>query len=155
MSNSIVKEKDSSCNKEDEHITCTDDMKNLHLTCTEIGIDKCACCGKEGSDLNICNKCKAVKYCNAACKKKHRTKHKKKCERRVAELHDIELFKQPPPREDCPICMLPLPAMNSGSKYYACCGKTVCSGCVWAPVYDNLGNIISKGRDTCPFCRTR
>ena len=152
MSNSIVKEKESSCNKEED--TCTDDiMKKLNITCTEIDI--CACCSKEGSDLNTCNKCKAVKYCNAACKKRHRTKHKKKCERRVAELHDIELFKQPPPREDCPICMLPLPAMNSGSKYYACCGKTVCSGCVWAPVYDNLGNIISKGRDTCPFCRTR
>ena len=39
---------------------------------------------KEGDDINnICNKCKQVKYCNAACKKKHRQKHKKECERRV------------------------------------------------------------------------
>jgi len=40
---------------------------------------KCANCGKEGNsdDMNICNKCKSVKYCNAPCKKKHRTKHKK------------------------------------------------------------------------------
>ena len=56
---------------EEKHITCTDDMKNLHITCTEdevVGV--CANCGKEGSNLNICNKCKAVKYCNAACKKK-------------------------------------------------------------------------------------
>ena len=62
----------------------------------------CAACGKEGSsdDMNTCNKCKTVNYCNAACKKKHRNKHKKACERRVAELHDIELFKQPPPAED-------------------------------------------------------
>ena len=49
----------------------------------------CANCGKEGNDLNTCNSCDLVAYCNAACKKKHRTKHKKKCERRVAELHDI------------------------------------------------------------------
>ena len=42
--------------------------------------------------MNTCNKCKMVKYCNAACKKKHRTKHKKKCERRVAELHDEQLY---------------------------------------------------------------
>ena len=108
---SIVKEEDNNpCGKEevtDKHIMCTDDIKNLHITCTE-DVDVCANCGKEGSDLNICNKCKAVKYCNAACKKKHRNKHKKKCERRVAELHDIELFKKPPPPEDCPICMLPL-----------------------------------------------
>jgi hypothetical protein len=32
----------------------------------------CANCGKEGNsvDMNICNKCKMVKYCNAACKKR-------------------------------------------------------------------------------------
>ena len=57
-------------------------------------IDKCAACGKEGNsnDMNICNKCKSVKYCNAACKKKHRKKHKKACERRVAELYEEKLF---------------------------------------------------------------
>jgi hypothetical protein len=60
----------------------------------------------------------------------------------VAELHDIELFNQPPLPEDCPIYMLPLPSMVTGSKYYACCGKTVYSGCVWAPVYDNCGKEI-------------
>ena len=49
----------------------------------------CANCGKEGGDVtNTCNKCKMVKYCNAACKKKHRSKHKKACDRRIAELHD-------------------------------------------------------------------
>jgi len=85
----------------------------------------CANCGKEGDKVNnICNKCKMVKYCNAACKKKHRHKHKKYCERRVAELHDEKLFKQPPPLYgDCPICFLLLPTYPSGSTYYACCGK--------------------------------
>ena len=79
---------------EDQHITCTDDMKKLHITCTEV--DVCANCGKEGSDLNICNKCQMVKYCNAACKKKHRTKHKKKCERRAAEIQaELQLFNNP------------------------------------------------------------
>ena len=67
------------------------------MMCTKELIDVCACCGKEGSDLNVCNKCDLVKYCNVVCKKKHRSKHKKKCERRAAEikaeLHDIELFK--------------------------------------------------------------
>ena len=140
-----TKEEDNSCNEEDEHITCTDDMKNLHITCTED--DMCACCGKEGKGLNVCNKCKDTKYCNAACKKKHRSKHKKKCERRVAELHDIELFKKPPPPEDCPICMLPLPLVDSGSKYKACCGKDICSGCIYAV------RLRGNGVGLCPFCR--
>ena len=152
ITSSSAKEKDNS--EEEQHITCTaEELNNMHITCTE-DVDVCANCGKEGRDLNICNKCKVAKYCNAACKKKHRSKHKKKCERRVAELHDIELFKQPPPPEDCPICMLPLLSIATGSKYYACCGKNVCSGCVHAPTYDNLGNIIGNGGDKCPFCRT-
>ena len=51
-------------------------------------ISICASCGREGNseNMNKCNKCKEVKYCNAACKKKHRSKHKKVCERRAAEL---------------------------------------------------------------------
>ena len=121
----------------EEHITCTDELNNLNITCIEI-VDKCASCGKEGSDMNICNKCKDAKYCNAACKKKHRSKHKKKCEKRAAEiqaaLHDVELFKRPPQKEDCPICMLPLPSLSTGSKYSSCCGKIICGGCVLAGV---------------------
>ena len=49
-----------------------DDLSN-----NENEIAVCANCGKEGSNLNICNKCKEATYCNAACKKKHRSKHKK------------------------------------------------------------------------------
>ena len=111
----------------------------------------CANCGKEGSDVtNTCNKCKSVMYCNAACKKRHRHKHKKECERRVAEK-DEKLFKQPPPLEDCPICMIRLPTMETGSTYMGCCGKIICCGCIDAPVHDNEGNVID---DVCPFCRT-
>jgi len=123
----------------------------------------CANCGKEGSSdeiKNTCNKCKQVKYCNAACKKKHRHKHKKDCEEhvrlateRAAELHNEELFKQPPPQnEDCPICFLRLPTLRTGRKYQTCCGKRICSGCSFAPVYDNQGNVVAK--KVCAFCRT-
>ena len=113
--------------------------------------DTCANCGKEGSNLNTCNKCKVVQYCNAACKKKHRSKHKKKCDRHVAEIHDEALFKQPPPAEDCPICFLRVPALPTGNRYMSCCGKLICNGCIHAPVYDNMGNTVEK---KCPFCRT-
>ena len=112
-------------------------------------ISVCANCGKEGSseNMNTCNKCKQVKYCNAVCKKKHRSKHKKQCERRVAELYDEKLFKEPPPlHEDCPICFLRMPSFQSGWRYMTCCGKKICSGCI------HTGG-VRKG--LCPFCRTQ
>jgi len=113
--------------------------------------DKCAACGKEGDsdNMNTCNKCKSVKYCNAACKKKHRKKHKKACERRVAELHEEALFKDPPPPEECPICMLPLPldGESFAAQFQACCGKSICHGCIYAME-------MSEGKDLCAFCRT-
>jgi len=65
---------------------------------------------------------------------------------------DEELFKQPPPGEDCPICFLLLPTFNSGCKYQTCCGKVICSGCIHAPLYDNQGNVVDN--EKCPFCRT-
>ena len=157
----IIQIKITSSTEDDEHIMkCTDQlMNNMHIASADADadeVDVCACCGKEGSDLNICNKCDLVVYCNAACKKKHRPKHKKKCERRAAEieaeLHDIQLFKLPPKKEDCSICFLPLPSLHTGSKYYHCCGKKVCSGCIHAPVYDNLGNEVDN--TTCAFCRS-
>ena len=67
-------------------------------------------------------------------------------------ISDDELFKPPPLNEDCPICLLRLPLLASGSVYKSCCGKIICDGCHRAPVYDNLGNEISEGK--CPFCRT-
>ena len=130
-------------------------------------ISVCANCGKEGDNVNNnCNKCKMVRYCNASCKKKHRHKHKKECEehqrlatekhneelRIAAALHDIELFKQPPPLEDCPICFLRIPSLTTGYRHMSCCGKVICSGCIHAPQYDNQGNEVDN--EKCPFCRT-
>jgi len=156
---------DSSCgNKEvDGSPSCdvNDMLQNMSTTDKDIdNVSICANCGKEGSDVNnICNKCKQVKYCNAACKKKHRHKHKKECEEHVrlvaqnaANLHDIELFKQPPPKEDCPICFIRSPTLESGTRYKTCCGKFICSGCIHAPVYDNQGQVDNEKK--CPFCRT-
>ena len=134
-----------------------DMLNNINMSSTEDDniVSICANCGKDGKggNMNTCNKCKQVKYCNAACKKKHRSKHKKHCERYLAELHDKELFKQPPPaEEDCPICFLRMPTFLTGSTYKSCCGKVICSGCVHAPVYDNQGNEVDNKK--CPFCRT-
>jgi len=113
-------------------------------------ISMCANCGKggEGEDniqLKSCTACKSVKYCNKECQIAHRPQHKKECKKRVKELHDEKLFKVPPPNEDCPICFIQVPLRHTGSKYMACCGKRVCSGCIFA-------NAKLLG-DLCPFCR--
>jgi TPR repeat protein len=115
----------------------------------------CAACGKEGDgdSMNACNKCDLVQYCNAACKKKHRSRHKKKCEKRAAELYDYdeELFQEPPPREECPICMLPPPLYDNhtGMTFKSCCGKDICNGCIHA-----MRETGDKNMKLCPFCKT-
>ena len=117
----------------------------------------CAACGKGGDGLETCDKCKLVKYCNATCQKAHRPKHKKEC-KRAAELHDEALFKQPPPVEDCPICLLPLPT-NGGidHQYQACCGQLLCMGCmheVFKRACPLLDESLTCPEDCfCPFCR--
>ena len=81
-----------------------------------------------------------------------RTKLDKVCEILIAKVKHEEsiLFKQPPPNEDCPICMIPLPSLEKASTYYSCCGKMICSGCIYALTAKRN----KKGEMTCPFCRT-
>jgi TPR repeat protein len=117
-----------------------------------------------------------VKYCNAECQKKHWPKHKKECKLRAAELRDEALFKDPPAKEDCPICFLPMPILllscmtlppatilsvpiydfaianegladNGTEQYFPCCGKSICKGCVYS--FCKSGN-----GDKCPFCNS-
>jgi len=138
----------------------------------------CADCGVVaggGISLKACKSCMQVKYCNADCQKNHWPKHKAACKQRAAELRDEALFKDPPAKEDCPICFLPMPfkliscvslppatlssvpiydfaeaneelANLPSEQYYACCGKSVCGGCVHS--FRKSRNI-----DNCPYCR--
>ena len=159
--------KDSASSKSNSDDVCdvNDMLKNMSTAADDkdIIVSICANCGKEGYDVNnICNKCKLAKYCNAACKKKHRHKHKKDCEEhirlaaeRAAELHDEKLFKKQPSQcGDCPICFLLLPTLDSGRIYMSCCGKVICCGCAYAPIYDNQGNKVDTVKQNeCPFCR--
>ena len=110
----------------------------------------CANCGKgeeSAGGLKSCTACKLVKYCNRDCQVAHRPQHKKKCKKRAAELFDEQLFKEPPPREECPICFLLLPLNTDESFYKSCCGKEICNGCIVAMTE-------SGAKDLCPFCKT-
>jgi len=84
---------------------------------------RCANCGKgeeSCGDLKACTACKLVKYCNRECQIAHRPLHKA-CKKRAAELHDGALFKEHPPREECPICLLPLPLHAAQISFKTCC----------------------------------
>ena len=68
------------------------------------------------------------------------------------KISDEDLFKQPPPADDCPICFLRLPSLGKGRIHQTCCGKVICSGCIHAPIYDNQGNKVDNKK--CAYCRT-
>ena len=139
----------------------------------------CAECGEEegggGVSLKTCKACMSVKYCNADCQKSHWATHKADCKLRAAELRDKALFSDPPPKEDCPICFLPMPinlincvslppatltsvpindfaianielAKIHTEQYYPCCGKSICKGCIHS--------CLKSGNNKCPFCNS-
>ena len=149
------------------------------LTMNDETVHCCAECGVagEGVSLKACKSCMLVRYCNANCQKNHWPTHKQECKRRAAELRDEALFKDPPPKEECPICFLPMPekliycislppatilsvpifdlaqanealANMVMEVYYTCCGTNICGGCVYS--FAQSGN-----EETCPFCKAR
>ena len=110
-----------------------------------ITVAQCAECGEGGADLKMCNACKHINYCSVTCQRRHWPRHKNECKQRAARLHDKSLFKQPPPKDDCPICFLPMPfACHEMAARFSCCGKIVCKGC-------DYSCLISRNLK-CPFC---
>ncbi len=111
----------------------------------------CASCGKtRSSDVKLKKcACNLVRYCSIKCQKDHRSQHKGVCKKKIAELFDEKLFAPSPPKEDCPICFLPMPLRAENTQYKACCGKVICNGCVVAAA--NAENNAHQPK--CPFCR--
>jgi len=115
-----------------------------------------------------------ARYCSPTCQRNHWPKHKTECKLRAAELRDEALFKDPPAKEDCAICFLPMPVKliscislppatissvpirdfveankefaGMGTEvYFSCCGKSICRGC--AHSFMQSGNM-----GKCPYC---
>ena len=99
--------------------------------------------------LKNCAACLLVKYCSVDCQRDHRSKHKKECKRRAAELKDERLYGQGHERPEgdfCPICTLPIPLrMEEHSVFNACCMKRVCKGCLMALRQRGMEGKYSKG----------
>jgi hypothetical protein len=117
---------------------------------------RCAACGIEEKDdtkLKKCATCDLVRFfCSVIRQKDHMPKNKRDCKKRVAELSDEILFKQPESTHwgDCPICCLPLPIDQTKFTIMACCSKIVCDGCEYANQMREWENSLDP---TCPFCR--
>ncbi|EJK75328.1 hypothetical protein THAOC_02948 [Thalassiosira oceanica] len=72
----------------------------------------------------------------------------RRCEECVAAGNQLVLMKKGHTRsesDDCPICQLPLPIDAKHWKFYVCCMKRLCTGCVLAAG--------KRGMWGCPFCR--
>jgi len=110
----------------------------------------CANCGKgeeNSNKLKKCSACLSVKYCSRVCQAAHRPQHKRACKQRAAELYDEKLFKDPPPPDECPICLLlPDPNEERQPAFHPCCGKIICYGCIYAMQ-------MNEEKYLCPFCR--
>ena len=64
--------------------------------------------GRRQSRANYVCSSGAAMQC-VKCQRNHWSTHKIECKRCAVELRDEALFKDPPAKEDCPICFLPMP----------------------------------------------
>ena len=71
------------------------------------------------------------------------------------EIHgddDSSLFADPPPREECPVCLATLPLEEPMTIYMSCCDNTVCKSCIYQ--HERV-NQAANTTPTCPFCRAK
>ena len=78
----------------------------------------------------------------------------------AAEVADPSLFAMPP-KEECPLCMRVMPLLPTMKTYHACCGNTICCGCLIenrrvTHQTNHRNDLMGMPRvkESCPFCRT-
>ena len=70
-----------------------------------------------------------------------------------AETADTDLFAPIAEKEECPLCLIPLPLTESEIVFMPCCGKTICNGCIYKSTIIAIENGIQKHEAKCAFCR--
>ena len=69
------------------------------------------------------------------------------------ETKDIDLFAPIAEREECPICLLPLPIEEDEMIFEICCGKKICQGCTYKHMLTNLKKGVRDFHEfKCAFC---
>jgi len=71
-----------------------------------------------------------------------------------AETADIDLLAPLiiTEREECPICLLPLPIEADGNTFFPCCGKRICNGCVFRCAKNDANKGIPENKQKCALC---
>ena len=78
------------------------------------------------------------------------------------ETANIDLFAPNVEREECPICMIPLPFNEDhdrgsesrySSRYMPCCGKRICTGCIMKSAQTEKQKGVKHHELKCAFCR--
>jgi len=68
------------------------------------------------------------------------------------EMADVDLFAPIEEREECPICMIPLPFKEGEIRFMTCCGKTICVGCNYKQSTNDTKNKVPNHKRKCAFC---
>ena len=69
------------------------------------------------------------------------------------ETADIDLFAPIIEREECPICLIPLPNSNEVI-YKSCCGKVICKGCFTKHWLTEMKKGNHPDEHKCAFCQS-
>ena len=69
------------------------------------------------------------------------------------ETADIDIFAPIVEREECPICLLPLPFNDEEIRFMTCCGKKICLGCIYKEVLGCMKDRRNPDENKCAFCR--
>lgn len=70
-----------------------------------------------------------------------------------AETAHIDIFTPIAEREECQICMLPLPLNKDEILFMPCCGKQICLGCMWQSNKADIAKGVPLKKQKCAFCR--
>ena len=73
------------------------------------------------------------------------------------EVKNVTLFGPLIPREECPICFVPMPRREDQISYKACCGKHICEACNRHSIETCVKTAIVDNQRLqwhCPFCRS-
>ena len=68
------------------------------------------------------------------------------------ETANIDLFAPITEREECPICLIPLPLEENEIRFKICCGKCICKGCMYKHILTEMKKGVPRHKIKCAFC---
>ena len=69
------------------------------------------------------------------------------------ETANIDLFAPLPLKEECSVCMHPLPFDEGEIAFMTCCGKQICNGCSYKNINTEMKKGVTIEEFKCAYCR--